>query len=302
MSDFDDLREFGYADSTVQLWIFKKSITDAKFRAWHVITDEEIERIMRVAALDEMKRITEHAAYTHLSQNNESSCLSLTVEDGKNFSRLKALVDRPELENKIRSEKDLKGAKGYVVKFQGSNTIYAVRRAAPSWRPIHRKTFINAIFQNGELSALPEESFTFDSRFDFYCINDSIFIVSKSSYESLMSDKSVYKKSFEDLLKSPEFSSLFTDLGPIKDYVGTNPIQLRRMVTIRERSIYMQENFLPRLQSVSDSRGWDLNFHSTGKILACTSTAKTIIQILLDHRLLSEITENLYDVPDAKQI
>jgi hypothetical protein len=29
---------------------------------------------------------------------------------------------------------------------------------------------------------------------------------------------------------------------------------------------------------------------------------KVIMQVLLDHRLMSEITDNIYDVPDAKEI
>lgn len=46
-----------------------------------------------------------------------------------------------------------------------------------------------------------------------------------------------------------------------------------------------------------------MNFDQTNdKIIVCSTTAHTILQVLLDHRLMSEVTSNIYDVPDAVQI
>ncbi|MBK1702762.1 Kiwa anti-phage protein KwaB-like domain-containing protein [Thiococcus pfennigii] len=213
MTDFSDWRQFDYNNAAVQLWVFKKSTTAAKFRAWHVRTDQQIEQLFRGAVESEASRITEAVAYTHLSQNNECSCLAHQLQESPGLIALLQLVDAPETENTDANLKELKGSVGYLVKFQSiDNTVYAIRKTAPTWRPKVRNNMINAIFKNGELSAAPEESFTFDSYFDFYCLNETIFVNSKRAYESTVSDTGVYRKSFDELATDADFLSLFSSI------------------------------------------------------------------------------------------
>ncbi|MFK4754749.1 Kiwa anti-phage protein KwaB-like domain-containing protein [Oceanobacter antarcticus] len=303
MTDFSDWRALDYDASTVQLWVFKKSTTAAKFRAWHVRTDEEVENLFRNAIKSEVSRITEKVTYSHLSQNNENSCLEHSLEDSDGLIALLQAVDVPETENTDAQLKQLKGAVGYLVKFQsGEQTVYAVRKTAPSWKPTVRNKLINAIFVNGELSAVPDESFTFDSYFDFYCLNETIFVASKRAYESTVADKKAYKQSFDDLTVDPEFLSVFSDVEPLKKYVGQNSMQLRRMTVIQQKALYRSPGFSDRVKLVSEARNLGINFDQGGKIAVCQNTAKVVIQVLLDHRLLSEVTETIYDVPDAEAV
>jgi hypothetical protein len=303
MTDFTEWRQFDYDNSTVQLWVFKKSNTSAKFRAWHVRTDEQVENLFRDAIRSETSRISEKVTYSHLSQNNENSCLEHSLKDSEGFIALLQVVDAPEAENTDAKLKQLKGAVGYLVKFQsGNQTVYAVKKTAPTWKPTVRNKLINAIFVNGELSAVPDESFTFDSYFDFYCFNETIFVASKRAYESTVSDKMVYKRSFDDLTIDTQFLSVFSDVEPLKKYVGQNAIQLRRMTVIQQKALYRIPGFSEKVKTVSHARDWGINFDQNGKIAVCENTARIVIQVLLDHRLLSEITETIYDVPDAEAV
>lgn len=303
MKDFEGWRKFDYDNSTVQLWVFKKSTTSAKFRAWHVRTDEQVENLFRNAIRSETSRISEKITYSHLSQNNENSCLEHPLEDSEGLIALLQVVDAPEAESTDAQLKQLKGAVGYLVKFQsGDQTVYAVRKTAPTWKPKIRNKLINAIFINGELSAVPDESFTFDSYFDFYCFNETIFVASKRAYESTVADKIVYKKSFDDLTVDPQFLSIFSDVEPLKEYVGQNAIQLRRMTVIQQKALYKIPDFPKKVEGVSNTRNWNINFDNDGKIVLCENTVRVVIQILLDHRLLSEVTETIYDVPDAEAV
>lgn len=118
-----------------------------------------------------------------------------------------------------------------------------------------------------------------------------------------MACRSAYIQAFTTLQQDHSFSSLFTDLQPLVSYVGSNSIQLRRMAAVEQKSLYAQPNFLANLKQVSDHRGWGINFDpATNRIVACELTAKAILQVLLDHRLMSEVTDNIYDVPDATPI
>jgi hypothetical protein len=303
MTDFSDWRSFNYPEATVQLWVFKKSTTQAKFRAWHVRTAEEIEGLFRQAVLNGVESTTEEIAYSPIAQNNESSCLSHPLEESEGLVALLNLVDMPEAENVDAELKHLKGAAGYIVKFQhGDSTVYAIRRTAPSWRPQVKRSFINAVFHNGELSITPEVTFSFDAFFDFYSINETVFVKSKRAYESTMSEKKTYQKNFDALSVDPAFTSIFSDIQPLKDYVGDNAIQLRRIAVIQSKGLYLRQDFPQKIRSVNDARNYGLNFDGNGRLIVCAITAKTIMQILLDHRLLSEITETIYDVPDTETV
>lgn len=303
MTDFSDWRSFEYANSTTQLWVFKKSTTPQKFRAWHVKTDQEIERLFRSAIETEIARISESAAYSPLAQTNESSCLTHPLEESEGVIALLDQVDHPEAEHVDAGLKHLKGAAGYLVKFQnGTDLVYAVRKTAPNWRPTVRKSLINTVFKNGELSATPDESFSFDSYFDFYCFNETIFVASKRAYESTTSDKKAYEVNFEALTLDPHFANVFSSIDPLKAYVGQNAMQLRRVTVIQQKALYLRPDFSQKLNAVNLTRNWGLNFDAAGKLIVCDQTARIILQVLLDHRLLSEITDTIYDVPDAEAV
>ncbi|EJI85132.1 hypothetical protein AEST_22340 [Alishewanella aestuarii B11] len=301
--DFVSLRNFDYANSTVHLWVFKRSTTATKFSAWYAQTDNVLNNKIIGVVQSEMKRITECANYTHLSQTNENSCLETTIQ-GCNFTDLKNLVDRPEPDHRIRSLKDLRNASGYLVKFSNNGqVIYAVKRTASNWRTSYLKTHINIVFNNGELSAAEDNGFAIEKYFDFYALNGAIFISNKSAFESVMEHRASYAQAFSNLQLRPDFSGLFTDIQVIRNYVGTNSIQLRRMARIEERGLFTRPGFLSAVQLVNGRRNWGLNFdNDTGRLIPCEQTVRTIMQVLLDHRLLSEVTELIYDVPDAVQV
>ncbi|WP_306589576.1 Kiwa anti-phage protein KwaB-like domain-containing protein [Geothrix sp. 21YS21S-4] len=300
MPSFNEWKNFNYTQSTVQLWVFKKSSTDAKYKGWHVRTDGGIEVMFRNAVINQLSKISEHFEYTHISQNNESSCMEHPLEDCEGLIALLDIVDQPEGEHVAENVKQLRGSTGYLVKFQfNDETVYAVKKTAPSWSPKIRKSLINALFIQGELSVVPNEEFTFSSFFDFFCFNENVYIIGKRSFESTIAEKSVYKKNFSDLRLSPEFISVFSEMTSIVEFVGENAMHLRRMATIQKKEVYRNPNFLIELKRVSDMRNWGIEFDAEGRIVPTLSTAKIIIQVLLDHRLFSEITSNYYDVPDA---
>uniref|UniRef100_Q0HRT6 DUF4868 domain-containing protein n=1 Tax=Shewanella sp. (strain MR-7) TaxID=60481 RepID=Q0HRT6_SHESR len=302
-SDFNLLKAFDFINATPHLWVFKDSNSPVKFRAFYVQTENGLNQKFKLFVNREIARITEHSPYSYIAQTNENSCLTLdsTIT---NFSSLKILVDRLETEHRIDDSKDLEGASGYVVKFVlGGVTVYGIKRSNSAWKTSYPKKYINMIFTNGELSGLEDKSFSIEKNFDFYVINNTAFIANKRGFESSMKYREAYENAFVQLQSNPDFSSLFTHLEPIVNYVGTNSIQLRRMAVIESKGIYSRPNFLLNLVRVNAARGWGLNFDSgNNTIIPCENTVGTILQVLLDHRLMSEITNNIYDVPDAVQV
>jgi len=302
-AEFDSLRSFDFQQANLHLWVFKKSTSVKKYTAHYVRTNQQLEGLLKNLIYNEINRITEFSAYSYLAENNENSCLTASV-DQTDFNYLKIQVDRPEPECEVNKIKELKGSQGYLVKFSINNeTIYAVKRPTSTWKTSYPKKFINIIFRNGELAAAEEDTFSIEKSFDFYCKGSLLFIANKRAFEAVLKHQVAYYEKFEILKNDQTFCSLFTDIKPVIDYVGNNSIHLRRMAVVEEKGIYSNPNFLNTLKRVNDLRSWGINFDpANNKIIACDKTAKIILQILLDHRLISEITSQTYDVPDATQI
>lgn len=302
-AEFQLLKAFDFTNSSPHLWVFKDSRSQEKFRTFYVQTETDLNRQFKTFVNKEIERITEHSPYSYISQTNENSCLTLDSTT-TNFSNLKVLVDRLETEHRIDDSKDLKGANGYVVKYISNGvTVYAVKRSTTSWKTSYPRKYINMVFSNGELSGVEDSSFVIEKNFDFYVINNVAFIANKRGFESSMKYREAYSQAFTQLQENPSFSNLFSDLEPIVEYVGTNSMQLRRMGVVEEKGIYTSPDFIANLMTVNTARGWGLNFdEKSNTIIPCAETTSTILQVLLDHRLMSEITANIYDVPDAVQV
>ncbi|WP_352338793.1 hypothetical protein [Psychrobacter sp. 16-MNA-CIBAN-0192] len=140
-ADFQLLREFNFSTSTPYLWVFKDSTRDIRFVTNYVQTDGDLNNEIISFVNNEMTRITECSPYSHISQNNENSCLDLN-KNSTNFPLLQTQVDRLETENPIEGAAALKGSKGYVVKFvDNGTTVYAVRRSTSTFKTAYRKKF-----------------------------------------------------------------------------------------------------------------------------------------------------------------
>jgi hypothetical protein len=300
--EFATLRAFQFDESRAYLWVFRRSTTERRFNAYHVPVDAELEDLLKELGAQFVEQVTEFSDYGHLAQNNENSALAIRQEQ-TTFDSLREQVELPEPEHLPDDRRKLTNALGYLVKFVHDNTcLYAVNRTTSSWKTKYSKGFVNVMFKDGEMSAIPDDSFSLRRDFDFVCIEGALFMRSKQAFESILKHKEDYQAALVALVQDDVFQDLFSEVQPILDYVGSNMIQLRRVATIIDKAVYSRPNFLDVVRDVNEARGWGLNFDEEGLIMPCPDTAKTIMQVLLDHRLLSEITDTIYDVPDAKVV
>ncbi|OEZ02461.1 MULTISPECIES: Kiwa anti-phage protein KwaB-like domain-containing protein [Stenotrophomonas] len=297
------LQEFDFDSAGVHLWVFKSSTTAARFSASYVRIDEGLESALRDFPKAERAMMTEWVPYGHLAQPTENGCLSVAAVD-TDFHLLKALVDRPEVEHAITSRDQLKNALGYVVKFyEGERVLYAMRRSPATWRTAYRKRgVVNMLFQNGELSAVEGVDFTLEPGFDLFALDDALLVSNKGAFESLMRYRAGFVSAFGELQDEERFVSLFTDMAPLVAHVGTNGTHLRRMAVIQERKLYDNPKYLGTLREVCEKYQWGVQFDAAGHIVPTKETAAVIMKLLLDQRLISEITAIMYDVPNGHRL
>ena len=101
------------------------------------------------------------------------------------------------------------------------------------------------MFKGDELDLEEEPVFTVRPDFDFYVLDDRIFIRSKPRFESLLSYKAGHEKVFQELTEEPDFAAVFADTGPLAAFVGTNKIHLRRAVAIQQKGHYKDPSSWP---------------------------------------------------------
>ena len=248
-------------------------------------------------------RITEWVPYSHLSQATENGCLSVDAME-TNFEALKALAERPEMEHAVNSLAKLKGSTGYLVKFvTDGSTLYAMRRSPSTWKPAYKKKgVINTVFRDGELTAVEDVDFTIEPGFDLFALDDALLVGNKRGFESMMQYRAGYVQAFGELREAPEFIAIFTDMAPLVEHVGQNGTHLRRMAVIQEKGFYNNPAYLGALKTVCEKYQWGIGFDAAGRIIPTAETAAVIMKLLLDQRLVSEITQIMYDVPDGTPV
>nr|WP_241696443.1 Kiwa anti-phage protein KwaB-like domain-containing protein [Stenotrophomonas sp. SAM-B] len=285
------------------MWVFKSSATADRFSANFVRIDGDLEDALRDFAKAERAMMTEWIPYGHLAQPTDNGCLSVSAVE-TDFALLQALVDRPELEHAVKSRDQLKNAIGYVVKFyQGESVLYAVRRSPATWKTAYRKKgVVNMLFQNGELSAVEGVDFTLEPGFDLFALDNALLVGNKRAFESMMRYRAGFVSAFGELQDEEQFVSLFTDMAPLVAHVGSNGTHLRRMAVIQERKLYDNPKYLGSLREVCEKYKWGVQFDSEGLIIPTKETAAVIMKLLLDQRLISEITAIMYDVPNGHRV
>lgn len=291
---FQAFKAFDFDETEVYLWVFKRT---SKFTARHVTADPALQTALRNFAKAGQARVVEQVPYSHLAQTNENSCLSVSIGD-TSFGLVKEVVDQPEPENHVTEEKELLNSTGYLVKFvKGDEVLYAMRRSSSNWKTSYsKKNKLNVFFKNGMLSAAEEREFTLDPNFDMFVLGDNIWVTNKPGFESILQYKTPYVDAFAQLRELPEFVAIFTDMSPLVEHVGSNTVHLRRMAVIQERSIYQDPVFLASVKAVALKRGLGIQFDDEGKIVPTAESAGLIMQILLDHVLVSEVTQHMYSV------
>lgn len=297
---------FDIANAGVVVWLFKKSGgaggAAPTFTGRWIATTPPVENALKVAIASARVGIEEVNPYGLLAQNNEGSVLSIeTLETNAGL-----IVDRcahalPQ--HKIKNLKQVQNTTFYVVRLtSGAQVLHAVRKADASWRTKRRSGYIDVLFREEGLELDDAPQFSLSKYVDFFILDDQILIKEKARFESVLSYRQAHADDFAELQAEPLFAGLFTDLAPLVAFVGANKIQLRRVCAIRQKAHYQDQAFLDRLRLHHAQYGLNLAFDGNGQITATPESCPDIITALLDHRLSSAFSQNVYDVPDATQV
>jgi Domain of unknown function (DUF4868) len=296
-----ECKDFSVAGAAVSLWIFKKR-TGGSFSAQSIdITDALTTEIKSIVS-NALGGCTEVEDYSLLTQTNDVSALHVG-KDETSFADLQALLDRPAEEHRYQTARDLKGVAGYVIRLRdGGRVLYCVRRVPDAWQTRKARTVVNVVLRANQLDLADDPSFTIARTLDFVVFGDDILVFDKRSFEGLLNYKLEYASSFAQLQQENLFVGRFASMQPLIDHVGTNTMHLRRMAVVKQKAHYADAAYMDRLRQVNQQQGWNIQFDPTGRIVATEDTMKVIMQVLLDHRLYSQLSLATFDVPSTSAV
>lgn len=299
----NDLRQFDVEAATLSVWTLKKRQSRAgRFKGQSVVATPELIKELKGIASARINQCAEVDDYDLLTQINESSCLFLEADETL-FPQLQDVMDQPPEEHLIERFSDLQGSLGYVARFaHGNDVLYCVCKLPGDWQVKKRNKRISLILRENRLDLADDETFSISKTFDFFALNGSILVVNRANFESLLEYKQTYVSSFAQLQADVAFQGVFSDMALLIQHVGTNTMHLRRMAVVQERAYYSDANFMAKLQAVNQARNWKIDFDVKGKIVPSPESVRTIIQVLLNHRLHSEMTGDDFDVPSASPV
>lgn len=304
MPDLTRLKAFNVAEAAALLWIFKKSYPNSgiKFTGrWVDITDD-LTKVLRATLTSELERVEELLDFGLLTQNNEQSLLTIdTVSTHGDQIPIEAAEETDQ--KRIKIVKHVENAEIYVAKFVfGDDVLFAVKRTDNSWKTRKKAGLTNITFSDQKLDINTDPSFNISDYFDFLIWNDDIYIRSKGAFETVLSYKQAHLDDFDTLCQDDDFIEVFTDLESVRNYVETSKTQLRRASAIKEKGHYKDSAFLQNLRNKHADYGLEINFDDNGKIIPDEATCPHIFIALLDHRLSSAFSENIYDVQDTAEV
>lgn len=305
MTAITDLNEFEIEEAEVSLWVFKKQSPSGvapKFTGRWIEMSDELDQQLRELIETQRALINESLEYSLLAQNNESSALLLSSIE--THAALVVEAAAAELPSKAVSRiAQLENTVFYAIKLvSGGAVLFAVKKSDTSWQTKRSTGFLSVVFTNDTLDLAPARGFDLHKSVDFFVVQDELLIRHKANFESVLNYKQSHTADFTELSAEVEFHSIFTELTGLSNFVGDNKIQLRRMSAVRQKGHYRDAGFMDRLREHGADLGLEIVFDANGKIVPTAESCRDIINALLDHRLTSAFSQNIYDVPDATAV
>ena len=304
MADLAALKAFNLTEADLTVWVFKRSTREdvpVFTGRWIGITDK-LDAALRSAVGNATEAITETISYDILAQNNESSALTLDTDE-THIALIKAQASNPTPARKVNQLKQVSNADFYVLRFAAKDAVLlAIRKTNATWSTRRSTGVLRVVFEDAELDVDNRPSFSLQPVFDFFVLEPDIFVSNKNRFESVLTYRTAHAEAFADLTSEREFASIFSDLGPITSFVGTNKIQLRRAVAIREKGHYRDPDFMQNLRDQYEAMNLAIKFDARGRIIPTPESCRDIFKALLDHRLDSRLSRRLYDVPSTEPV
>jgi len=294
-TDFKSLKKNIWDQSEIQIYVINRHTHHRKskfsgnvektytYDAHIVHTDEKIQKTLRSAVANQIKKWNDIVPYTNGIQETERST-ALCVEAGT--TDIKAVISSIETinsqqdENSIFVDPDqLVGTWMYVIRISQyipeipdkdliTTPLYAVRRVSDTWNLKKvKRNGRNALMKNGFLTDIGDGPiFTVDKVIDFLSFNETIFVNIKSNFETLLNLRVSMIVKKETVIIELKELDLIDNEKLFSEIVGTKLLPLQKIASIYEKGHYKDAARMEILIQKTKEDGWILQFNDGKKI------------------------------------
>lgn len=195
-------------------------------------------------------------------------------------------------------EELVNGTKAYLIILRNREGIQVVgfKTIPENWKMKKNKGLIPLLYRENRFEDLEDENvFSIANSVDLFYYDETLFILSKKEFEHGLNFRDGMIAKADEMFQEVTQLNLFVNMEILTTRVGNNQRYLRKIATIRNLGHYRNPQFLQRLQQVSVAKNWSIQFDN-GQIVFTDETLDTILSLLQNKRLHSELTLEDFDV------
>lgn len=171
-----------------------------------------------------------------------------------------------------------------------------------NWKMKRTKGLIPLLFRENQFEDLDDEPvFSISNWVDFIYYDDILLILSKKNFEAGLNFREGMINKANNFYEEQAVQDLFVNLDILINKAGNNQRYLKKIATIKNLGYYTDQVFLQRLRAVNDAKNWGIEFDE-GKIVISEDSLESILTLLQNKRLHSELSEEDFDVSSVKKL
>jgi len=271
----------------------------SQYTVKYVQIDEHLANRLKTIVRNKIQASNVVEEYTYDCPEPEADQIrAIDYEQTDFFKILNQLTSLNPEEDIIEDVEELVRAKAYLIILRNRDGIQVVgyKTLPENWKMRKEKGLISLLFRENRFEDLEEENvFSIAGTLDLMYFNETLFILSKKEFERGLNFREGMIAGANEMYREVQQLNLFENLNILTERVGNNQRYLRKIATIRNLGHYRDPQFIQRMRQISNTKGWNIQFQN-GQIIFTDGTIDTILSILQNKRLHSEMTEEDFDV------
>jgi len=266
----------------------------------YVPIDERLENRLRNIVTSKIQNSNTVDEYSFDCPEPEADQVRSIDSDQTDFYRIFEKLGElnPEEDVIDNVEELVNGTKAYLIILRNREGIQVVgfKTIPENWKMKKNKGLIPLLYRENRFEDLEDENvFSIASTVDLFYYDETLFILSKKEFEHGLNFRDGMIAKADEMFQEVTQLNLFVNMEILTTRVGNNQRYLRKIATIRNLGHYRNPQFLQRLQQVSAAKNWSIQFDN-GQIVFTDETLDTILSLLQNKRLHSELTLEDFDV------
>jgi hypothetical protein len=304
---FNQLKTLNLQDSFVSLAIVKEYKKDrvSHYNIEYVEIEDELENRLREIIISRLNKANSFEEYSFdCPEPEEDLVRTIQYESTDFFKIMETLLTLNPEEDKVDSVEDLIKAKSYIIVLRDNDGIQLAgfKSIPENWKLKKSKGLIPLLFENNTFKDLETDNiFSISSTVDFIFYDELLFILSKKAFEQGMNFREGMIAKANLLYEETEELNLFVNIDILKTRVGNNQRYLRKLATIKNLGYYKDQNYLTKFKAVNEAKNWGIEFDN-GQIVITENTLDSVLTVLQNKRLHSELSEEDFDVESVKKL